>query len=143
MQASSTKLYRTRKGADCPASGGSRLPNRTLYSRFGNFILFCIKSFGLRIIAKKVLRDFWTKHKECEGQLKSWYHEAHTARWKNPNEIKREFPAASFLPGNRVVFNIKGNDYRLIIKINYAYKILWIRFVGTHKAYDEIDAKTI
>jgi mRNA interferase HigB len=97
----------------------------------------------LRVIAKKILRDFWTKHNDCESQLKSWFHEAQKANWKNPNEIKREFPSASFLQDNRVVFNIKGNDYRLIVKINYDYRILWIRFIGTHKQYDKIDAKTI
>lgn len=95
------------------------------------------------MIAKKILRDFWIKHNDCESQLKSWYHEALKAKWKNPNEIKREFPTASFLQDNRVVFNIKGNDYRLIVKTNYDYGILWIRFIGTHRQYDKIDAKTV
>lgn len=97
----------------------------------------------MRIIAKKTLRDFWTKHNDCESQLKCWFHEAQKAKWRSPNEIKREFPAASFLQDNRVVFNIKGNDYRLIVKINYDFGIVWIRFVGTHKQYDKINANTI
>jgi mRNA interferase HigB len=97
----------------------------------------------LRVIAKKILRNFWIKHNDCESQLKSWFHEAQKANWKNPNEIKKEFPSASILQDNRVVFNIKGNSYRLIVKINYDYKILWIRFIGTHKQYDKIDANTI
>ena len=97
----------------------------------------------MRVIAKKILRNFWIKHNDCESQLKSWFHEAQKANWKNPNEIKKEFPSASILQDNRVVFNITGNSYRLIVKINYDYKILWIRFIGTHKQYDKIDANTI
>ena len=97
----------------------------------------------MRVIAKKILPDFWTKHNNCESQLKLWYHEAHKARWKTPNEIKKEFPTASFLPDNKVVFNIKGNDYRLIVRVNYDYGLIWIKFIGTHKQYDTINAKTI
>ncbi len=97
----------------------------------------------MKVIAKKILRDFWTKYNDCESHLKSWFYEAQKDNWKNPNEIKREFPSASFLQDNRVVFNIKRNDYRLIVKINYDYRILWIRFIGTHKQYDKINAKTI
>jgi mRNA interferase HigB len=97
----------------------------------------------LRVIAKKILRNFLIKHNDCESQLKSWFHEAQKANWKNPNEIKKEFPSASILQDNKVVFNIKGNSYRLIVKINYDYKVLWIRFIGTHKQYDKIDANTI
>jgi mRNA interferase HigB len=97
----------------------------------------------LRVIAKKILRNFWIKHNDCESQLKSWFHEAQKANWKNPNEIKKEFPSASILQDNKVVFNIKGNSYRLIVKINYDYKVLWIRFIGTHKQNDKIDANTI
>ena len=97
----------------------------------------------MRVIAKKILRNFLIKHNDCESQLKSWFHEAQRANWKNPNEIKKEFPSASILQDNRVVFNITGNSYRLIVKINYDYKILWIRFIGTHKQYDKIDANTI
>jgi mRNA interferase HigB len=97
----------------------------------------------LRVIAKKILREFWTKHQDCEQQLKSWYREAETSEWKNTNEIKKEYPSASVLKGNRVVFNIKGNNYRLIVKINFHYQMMWIRFIGTHKEYDRIDANKI
>jgi mRNA interferase HigB len=97
----------------------------------------------LRVISKKILRDFWTRHPDCEQQLKSWYAEAEKATWKNPNEIKREYPSASILEDNRIVFNIRGNNYRLIIKINYYYQMTWIRFVGTHAKYDKIDASKI
>lgn len=97
----------------------------------------------MRVIAKKILRDFWAKYPDCEQQLKSWYNEAQDAVWKSPNEIKKEYPSASILENNRVVFNIKGNKYRLIIKINFMYKIIWIRFIGTHQQYDKIDATNI
>ena len=97
----------------------------------------------MRVIAKKTLREFWQKHKDCEQQLKSWYQETSKAKWKSPKDIKREYPSASFLADNRVVFNIKGNHYRVICKINYDYLIVWIRFVGTHANYDTIDATKI
>jgi mRNA interferase HigB len=97
----------------------------------------------VRVIAKKMLREFWVNHSDCESQLKAWYHEASKAKWKNPNIIKKDFPTASFLQNNRVVFNIKGNNYRLIVRVNYDYGIMWIRFVGTHQQYDRINADTI
>ena len=97
----------------------------------------------MRIIARKTLKVFWTTHKDCEQQLKTWYDEAAAAVWLSPKDIKVNYPSASFLADNRVVFNIKGNSYRLIVKINYKYKMLWIRFVGTHAAYDKINATTI
>ena len=75
--------------------------------------------------------------------MKSWFREASDADWNGPKEIKREFPSASFLADNRVVFNIKGNKYRLIVKMNYEYQMTWIRFVGTHAEYDKIDAGKI
>ena len=97
----------------------------------------------MRRIARKILRDFWLKHPDCEQQLKSWYNEAEIATWKTPNDIKRDYPSASILENNRIVFNIKGNNYRLIIKLNYHYQMVWIRFIGTHAQYDKIDAATI
>lgn len=97
----------------------------------------------MRVISKKQLREFWIKHNDCEQQLKSWYLEATKAEWKNHNEIKLEYPSASILMDNRIVFNIKGNKFRLIIKINYAYQMIWIRFVGTHSEYDKIDAQKV
>ena len=97
----------------------------------------------MRIIAKKILRDFWEIYVDSEQQLKAWFQETSKAAWNNPNEIKMEYPSASFLKNNRVVFNIKGNHYRLIVKINYDYGVVWIRFIGTHAAYDKIDATKI
>jgi len=97
----------------------------------------------LRVIAKKVLREFWQRHSDCEQQLKAWFQEASNAEWKTPRDIKKEYPTASFLADNRVVFNIKGHHYRLVIRINYDYQMIWIRFVGTHGEYDKIDATNI
>ncbi len=97
----------------------------------------------MRVIAKSNLRAFWNKHKDCEDQLKSWYKEAEEALWKGPRNIKRDYPTASFLPDNCVVFKSKGNNYRLVVKINYDYGIVWIRFVGTHGQYDKINASKI
>jgi mRNA interferase HigB len=97
----------------------------------------------LRIIAKKVLREFWIKHSDCEQQLKSWFREVEKADWQSPNQIKKDYPSASVLENNRIVFNIKGNHYRIIVRINYHYGMVWIRFIGTHSQYDKIDATKI
>ena len=97
----------------------------------------------MRVIAKKILREFWNKHPDCEQQLKAWYREAENAEWKTPANIKKDYPSASILQNNRIVFNIKGNNYRLVVRINYYYQMVWIRFIGTHAQYDKIDANKI
>ncbi|MFM2386656.1 MAG: hypothetical protein RL660_1413 [Bacteroidota bacterium] len=97
----------------------------------------------MRIISRKTLREFWEEYDDCEQQLKSWFKEVNAAEWKNINELKESFPSASIIADNRIVFNIKGNHYRLIVKINFDFQIVWIRFVGTHKQYDNINAKKI
>ena len=97
----------------------------------------------MRVIAKRILREFWQKHPDCEQQLKAWFQEAEKSEWKNTIHIKVEYPTASFLPGNRIVFNIKSNHYRLIVKINYDYQMVWIRFIETHTEYDKVNAVKI
>lgn len=97
----------------------------------------------MRVIAKKTLKEFWEKHADCEQQLKAWYDETKKAEWRNPNDIKRYYPSVSFLNNNIVVFNIKGNSYRLIVSINYKYKLVWIRFIGTHAQYDKFNVNAI
>jgi mRNA interferase HigB len=97
----------------------------------------------LRVIAKKILRDFWEKYPDTEEQLKTWYKEASEAEWRTPKDIKKAYVTASILGNNRTVFNIKGNNYRLIVRINYDYGQVWIRFIGTHAQYDKIDAEKI
>jgi len=97
----------------------------------------------MRVIAKKILRVFWEKHADSENQLKTWYKEASHAKWSSPNEIKNEYPKASILKAGRVVFNICGNKYRLIVHVNYIRKWVFIRFIGTHDDYNNIDAEKI
>jgi len=97
----------------------------------------------VRIIAKRTLRTFWKRHPKTKGPLESWHQEVARADWSAPSEVKDQFRAASVLRGNRVVFNIAGNQYRLIVKINYPYRIVYIRFIGTHTDYDAIDATNI
>ena len=97
----------------------------------------------MRVIARKTLRDFYEQHADSKTALEAWFHEAVAARWEGPREIKKRYPSADILPGNRVVFNIKGNSYRLIVKIHYNTGIVFIRFIGTHADYDKINATTI
>jgi len=97
----------------------------------------------MRVIAKKILREFWIKHKDSEEALKSWYKEASKANWDAPSDIKAEYSRASVLKNSKIVFNICGNSYRLIIELNYKRRWVFIRFIGTHKEYDKIDANRI
>ena len=97
----------------------------------------------MRVVAKKTLRDFWEKYTDSEIQLKSWYKEASKASWTSPNGIKADYAKASILKSGRVVFNICGNKYRLIVDINYLRQWVFIRFIGTHKEYDKVDADKI
>ena len=96
-----------------------------------------------RIIAKKTLREFWLKHSDSEQYLKTWYETAKNSNRTSPNELKQTYINASILKDNRVVFNIKGNSYRLIVKFNYERQWAFIRFLGTHAEYDKINADTI
>jgi mRNA interferase HigB len=97
----------------------------------------------MRIISRKRLIEFWQIHPDAEQPLRSWFAEAKKANWKTPVEIKALYRSASVLPNNRVVFNIKGNDYRLVVAIEYRYGKIYIRFVGTHDEYGRIDATSI
>jgi mRNA interferase HigB len=97
----------------------------------------------MRVIAKKILREFWEKQTDSEEQLKTWYNEASKSIWTSPNDIRSEYPTASILKGGRVVFDICGNKYRIIVQINYLRKWVFIRFIGTHREYDKINANKI
>jgi mRNA interferase HigB len=97
----------------------------------------------MRIIAKRPLRDFWEVHPDAEEPLLAWYREVQREDWDTPAKVKEKYRSASVIGDNRVVFNIKGNEYRLVVKINYAYRVVYIRFVGTHAEYDEIDAEDV
>ncbi len=97
----------------------------------------------MRIISRKTLKNFWEKYPDSEQQLRAWYSKTKRANWQDTDDVKRDYRNASFVANNRVIFNIKGNNYRLITMINYHFGIVYIRFVGSHKDYDKIDAKTI
>ena len=97
----------------------------------------------MRIISKKTLREFWKVHGDAEQPLKAWHAKAKLAEWKTSNDIKNDYRNASFVANNRIIFNIKGNTYRLVVAINYDFGIIYIRFVGNHKDYDKIDTTTI
>ncbi|MCE2926676.1 MAG: type II toxin-antitoxin system HigB family toxin [Rickettsiales bacterium] len=95
----------------------------------------------MRIIARKTLKDFWEKsgRRDSEQPLKSWFEMVSKADWGRPADVKERFRSASFVGSNRVVFNIAGNKYRLVVAVNYAYRVVYIRFIGTHQQYDAID----
>jgi mRNA interferase HigB len=97
----------------------------------------------MRVIATRVLRDFWEIHPAAEAPLKAWLGEAKAASWQTPADIKARYANASILKSRRVVFNIKGNDYRLIAAVAYQFGAIYIKFVGTHKQYGAIDADTV
>ncbi|MCR4537427.1 type II toxin-antitoxin system HigB family toxin [Pseudomonas sp. 18.1.10] len=97
----------------------------------------------MRIIAISQLKAFWQKYPDSEQPLLAWIDEAKNADWSDPTDIKEQFRNASILKSRRVVFNIKGNDYRLVVAVAYRYGALYIKFVGTHKQYDTIDADTV
>ncbi|WP_428769571.1 type II toxin-antitoxin system HigB family toxin [Treponema sp. HNW] len=97
----------------------------------------------MRIIARKTLAEYWIKHPSVKSQLQSWFKETEKSDWQGPDDIKKRYPSASFLADNRVCFNIGGNNYRLIVKINYDFHIVYIRFIGTHAEYDKINAGTV
>jgi len=96
-----------------------------------------------RIFAKSTLKEYWEKHPDSEQFLKTWYNTAMNSVWRTPNEVKNTYPNASILKDSRIVFNIKGNSYRLIVKFNFEKQWIFIKFIGTHEEYDRIDANTI
>ena len=100
-------------------------------------------TLGMRVIALRTLRDYWERHPDSRPSLQASYADAKHADWKSPAEIKATYRNASILGDNRVVFNLKGNDYRLVVRIAYGFRIVYIRFIGTHSEYAQIDAETI
>jgi len=97
----------------------------------------------MRVISKKTLKDFWEQEPAAQGELEAWHAEARNAEWATPAEVKAHYGNASILKDGRVVFNICGNKYRLVVWINYDFFTIYVRFVGTHAEYDDIDAQTI
>ena len=101
--------------------------------------------FSMRIIAKSTLRAFYehANYQDSKSALEAWHYEVSKAEWRNPNEIKTQYKSASIIGDGKVVFNICGNKYRLIVKINYFAKIVFIKFIGTHKQYDKINIEEL
>ncbi|HEY3283463.1 MAG TPA: type II toxin-antitoxin system HigB family toxin [Armatimonadota bacterium] len=97
----------------------------------------------MNVISPRTLRAFWQRHADAERPLLDWYNWARRAEWHTSQDIKAEHPEASFLPGDRVVFNIKGNAYRLVVHVRYSTRRVYVRFVGTHAEYDRIDATRV
>ena len=97
----------------------------------------------MRIIAISTLRIFWEIHTDAEQPIKAWYQEARVANWATPHQVKAMYGNASVLGDNRIVFNISGNKYRLVVKFNYPYQIGYVRLIGTHAEYDRINAEEV
>ena len=97
----------------------------------------------MQIIARKALKDFWTRHDRAEAPLTAWYLEVSKAEWTSPQDIKAMFRSADFVGDNRVIFDIGGNKYRLVVHVAYKYHRVLIKFVGTHSEYDRIDPETV
>ena len=98
---------------------------------------------GMRIIARSTLKAFWIRYPDAEQSLLSWYKVANKAKWSNFNEVRQQFGTCKILGDDRVIFKIKGNKYRLVVKISFENQLIWLRFIGTHAEYDLINAKNI
>jgi mRNA interferase HigB len=100
---------------------------------------------SIRIISRKALREFWLERENADAEqpLKAWFRQASKRDWSSPAEIRAAYRSASVVADSRVVFNIAGNKYRLVVKVNYPYRVMYIRFVGTHRQYDAIDVTEI
>jgi len=98
----------------------------------------------MQIIAKRTLKKFWTKHNQAESLLRVWYALVHRAEWASPADVKQDFgTTVDFVGDNRVIFDIGGNKYRLVVRISYTFKRVLIKFIGTHQEYDRIDPETV
>ena len=97
----------------------------------------------MRIISKKTLRKFWERYPDAKKGLDSWYHEVKRENWDSPAKVKARYNDARIIGGNRVVFKINGNKYRLVVEITYKYRVVYICFVGTHAEYDSINVKEV
>ena len=97
----------------------------------------------MRVISKKILREFWEQHADVKRPLQAWLEDVKRTQWKTPGDVQKIYGDDAVLPDGRAVFNIKGNRYRLVTKIHYNTGIVYIRFIGTHAEYDRIDAKSV
>ena len=97
----------------------------------------------MKIVSLQTLRTYWEANPEVEQQLRAWHDEVISQKWEQPADIKARYASASILKKRRVVFNIKGNKYRLIVAVAFNVGVVYIKFIGTHKEYDEVDAETV
>jgi mRNA interferase HigB len=97
----------------------------------------------MNVVARKTLQAFWMRHPKAKGPLTTWYRLARAAEWKTPQDVRDSFGSADFLGDNRVVFDVGGNNYRVVVRVSYRFKQVLVKFVGTHAEYDGIDAETI
>jgi mRNA interferase HigB len=122
--------------------GGERL-----CSQYGNIVLAyklgSLYNDIMRVIAKSTLQAFWHRHPDAEGSLLAWYREVEKEDWDCPTKVKARYGNASIVRNNRVVFNIKGNSYRLVVRVNYKCRLVYVRFVGTHVEYDQINVEEV
>ena len=107
------------------------------------YVLGAYYGLDMRIICRRRLREFWERHADAREPLLAWYREVSREDWDTPLKVKEKYRSASIVGNNRVVFNIKGNHYRLVVKINYPGRVAYVRFVGTHAAYDAVDAEEV
>jgi mRNA interferase HigB len=97
----------------------------------------------VNVVSRQTLRAFWLRHPRAEGPLRAWYALAWAAEWKDPQDVRAQFNRVDFVGDNRIIFDIGGNNYRLVVRISYRFKQVLIKFVGTHADYDRIDVETI
>jgi mRNA interferase HigB len=97
----------------------------------------------VRIIARSTLNAYWQTHHDAKGPLEAWFAEARNAKWKKPDDVKQQYATASIIGDNRVVFNVSGNKYRLVVHVRYDCRIVLVKFIGTHAEYDRINAETV
>ena len=97
----------------------------------------------MNVVAKRTLQTFWTAHPRAKGPLSAWYDHVRAAEWATPQDIKNDFRSAAFLGDNRVIFDIGGNNYRLVVRVSYVFKLVQVKFVGGHADYDKIDPETV
>jgi mRNA interferase HigB len=97
----------------------------------------------MRLITRQKLKEYWQRHPDSIDPLKAWVKEVEHAQWASPNDVKIRYPSADPVGVNRVVFNIKGKKYRLVVKIHYNTKVVYVRFIGTHAEYNKINVETI
>jgi mRNA interferase HigB len=139
-----------RKGRERAATDAKEYRNRGLSHLLASFPRFFVVFVpiwdyhrAMCVIAVATRQTFWRKHPDAEQAVRAWYDEAMHASWQQPADIKARYTSASILKNRRVVFNIKGNDYRLVVAVAYQLQVVDIKFVGTHQEHDLIDAETV